>query len=293
MTSDSLVYRYHPAIAADDGLRSPEGTFTPCSFWLAEALARAGRVDEARLMLEKMLTYSNHVGLAAPCSVAGCRGGNDHETKLLAPVCDRIGVFAEGLGGFVVFYLALTQSPMKSVVLENAPAILNDDTFQEAIRHGKGTEPLIRSVGKRGRKIGLPVAKLLLRMFPSAQLPISAIISWRGLIDTKEGNREVETRLVEAYLHDPDFDRWYPLSAIISMQAPPPHPLNSTTDPYHVHGCSKRNWGSAFVEYLKDVYQRLPNVKKRLVEVDGSVYWMLSHPKEAADVICAWFDETL
>ncbi len=55
-----------------------------------------------------------------------------------------------------------------------------------------------------------------------------------------------------------------------------------------------RGWGgSAFVEYLEDLYQRLPNVKKRLVEVGGSVYWMISHPKEAAHVIGAWFDETL
>jgi len=65
LTSDSLVYRYDPKTAADDGLRSIEGTFSSCSFWLAESLARAGRLDEARLMLEKMLTYANHVGLYA------------------------------------------------------------------------------------------------------------------------------------------------------------------------------------------------------------------------------------
>ncbi len=65
LTSDSLVYRYNPKEAADDGLGSIEGTFSPCSFWLAESLARAGRLDEARLMLEKMLTYCNHVGLYA------------------------------------------------------------------------------------------------------------------------------------------------------------------------------------------------------------------------------------
>jgi len=59
------VYRYNPKVAADDGLGSLEGTFSPCSFWLSEALARAGRLDEARLVLEKMLTYSNHVGLFA------------------------------------------------------------------------------------------------------------------------------------------------------------------------------------------------------------------------------------
>src|SRR5581483_7003603 len=65
LSSDSLVHRYHPKQAADDGLGSYEGTFSPCSFWMAESLARAGRVDEARLMLEKMLTYSNEVGLYA------------------------------------------------------------------------------------------------------------------------------------------------------------------------------------------------------------------------------------
>jgi len=65
LTSDSLVHRYDPKAAADDGLGSIEGTFSPSSFWLAESLVRAGRIDEGRLMLEKMLTYSNHVGLYA------------------------------------------------------------------------------------------------------------------------------------------------------------------------------------------------------------------------------------
>ena len=62
LVSDSLVYRYNP-IASPDGLEGDEGTFTICSFWYVEALARAGRVDEARLVFEKMLTYANHVGL--------------------------------------------------------------------------------------------------------------------------------------------------------------------------------------------------------------------------------------
>lgn len=65
LASDSLVHRYNPQKGADDGLGSTEGTFSACSFWLAESLARAGRLDESRLMLEKMLTYSNHVGLYA------------------------------------------------------------------------------------------------------------------------------------------------------------------------------------------------------------------------------------
>ncbi|MEV4840131.1 glycoside hydrolase family 15 protein [Nonomuraea sp. NPDC049486] len=64
LVSDSLVYRYDPAVSSD-GLRGSEGTFSICSFWYVEALARAGRVDEARLAFEKMLTYANHLGLYA------------------------------------------------------------------------------------------------------------------------------------------------------------------------------------------------------------------------------------
>src|SRR4029079_15243111 len=65
LVSDSLVYRYNPGIAADDGLEGDEGTFSICSFWWVEALARAGQLDEARLTFEKMLTYANHLGLYA------------------------------------------------------------------------------------------------------------------------------------------------------------------------------------------------------------------------------------
>ncbi|GHO86434.1 glycoside hydrolase family 15 protein [Dictyobacter formicarum] len=65
LTTDSHVYRYIPGLAASDGLTGSEGTFSPCSFWLVETLARAGRLIEARLVLEKMLSYANHVGLYA------------------------------------------------------------------------------------------------------------------------------------------------------------------------------------------------------------------------------------
>ncbi|MFF3863104.1 glycoside hydrolase family 15 protein [Streptomyces sp. NPDC002209] len=64
LVSDSLVYRYDPQ-ASPDGLRGAEGTFSICSFWYVEALTRAGRLEEARLAFEKMLTYANHVGLYA------------------------------------------------------------------------------------------------------------------------------------------------------------------------------------------------------------------------------------
>ena len=62
LVSDSLVYRYN-ADSSPDGLAGEEATFSLCSFWWVEALTRAGRLDEARLAFEKMLTYANHVGL--------------------------------------------------------------------------------------------------------------------------------------------------------------------------------------------------------------------------------------
>jgi GH15 family glucan-1,4-alpha-glucosidase len=62
LVTDSLVYRYNPE-ASPDGLQGSEGTFSLCSFMFVDALARAGRLEDARLAFEKMLTYANHVGL--------------------------------------------------------------------------------------------------------------------------------------------------------------------------------------------------------------------------------------
>ncbi len=59
---DTLVFRYRNNECLE-GLRGGEGSFTACSFWYIECLARAHRVDEARLLFEKMLAYANHVGL--------------------------------------------------------------------------------------------------------------------------------------------------------------------------------------------------------------------------------------
>jgi GH15 family glucan-1,4-alpha-glucosidase len=62
LVSDSLVYRYNPSMTPD-GLRGSEGTFSLCTFWYVDALARAGRLDEAELTFEKMHTYANHLGM--------------------------------------------------------------------------------------------------------------------------------------------------------------------------------------------------------------------------------------
>jgi GH15 family glucan-1,4-alpha-glucosidase len=68
LVSDSLVLRYDPqrfgdgVSTDDDGSPADEGTFSLCSFWYVEALTRAGRLDDARVALEKMFTYANHLG---------------------------------------------------------------------------------------------------------------------------------------------------------------------------------------------------------------------------------------
>ncbi|HBJ31802.1 MAG TPA: hypothetical protein DDY93_10610 [Dehalococcoidia bacterium] len=76
LVSNSLVYRYN-VDTSPDGLTGNEGTFNMCSFWLVEVLTRAGRtdparLDQARLMFEKMLAYANHFGLYA--EVTGSTG---------------------------------------------------------------------------------------------------------------------------------------------------------------------------------------------------------------------------
>jgi len=67
LVTNSLVYRYN-VNEVNDGLTGDEGTFNICTFWLVEALTRAGKVDpqrleQARLIFEQMLGYANHVGM--------------------------------------------------------------------------------------------------------------------------------------------------------------------------------------------------------------------------------------
>lgn len=69
LMSGGQVFRYDVS-KTDDGLSGEEGTFNICTFWMVEAMTRAGKTDpvwleEARLMFEQMLGYANHVGLFA------------------------------------------------------------------------------------------------------------------------------------------------------------------------------------------------------------------------------------
>ena len=114
LVSDSLVYRYNPS-ASPDGLRGSEGTFTLCSFFYVDALARSGRLDDARLTFEKAMTYANHLGLYS----------------------EEIGLTGEQLGNFpqAFSHLALINAAMN---------------LDYQLDHGSGfVDPVLRA-GRRG-----------------------------------------------------------------------------------------------------------------------------------------------
>ncbi|RKP11360.1 glycoside hydrolase family 15 protein [Piptocephalis cylindrospora] len=67
LTVNNLVHRYNH-IASDDGVGGEEGSFSMCTFWLVEALTRAGKYDRSLLeravvIFEQMLGYGNHLTL--------------------------------------------------------------------------------------------------------------------------------------------------------------------------------------------------------------------------------------
>ncbi len=92
LVSDSLVYRYNPE-ASPDGLRGSEGTFSLCTFWYVEALARSGRLEQARLTFEKMLTYANPLGLYA---------------EEIGPTGEQLGNFPQAFTHLALVNAALT-----------------------------------------------------------------------------------------------------------------------------------------------------------------------------------------
>jgi Glucoamylase and related glycosyl hydrolases len=63
LVEDILVRRYEAERTHVDGIPGGEGSFTACSFWYIECLARAGESEKAQLLFEKLLGYANHLGL--------------------------------------------------------------------------------------------------------------------------------------------------------------------------------------------------------------------------------------
>ena len=66
LTDDGLVLRYRNEEGLNaDGLTGEEGTFVICSFWLVSALAKAGEIDRAEALFDKLTGYANDLGLLA------------------------------------------------------------------------------------------------------------------------------------------------------------------------------------------------------------------------------------
>ncbi|HEX2256889.1 MAG TPA: glycoside hydrolase family 15 protein, partial [Afifellaceae bacterium] len=77
LVHDCLVYRYDNDASKLDDMAGEEGAFTTCSFWYVECLARAGDLEQARFLFEKLLSYGNHVGLySEELSNSGAHLGN-------------------------------------------------------------------------------------------------------------------------------------------------------------------------------------------------------------------------
>lgn len=77
LAADVLIFRYKQEDGAEDGLEGEEASFTICSFWYAECLARVGRVEESATVMQKLLGYGNHVGLfSEEIAVNGDQLGN-------------------------------------------------------------------------------------------------------------------------------------------------------------------------------------------------------------------------
>jgi hypothetical protein len=163
---------------------------------------------------------------------------------------------------------------------------MTEPSYHEALLSDTG--PWARSV--RRRRAMLPFLWPLARIAPQLRVPVSSYLSWKDLVDTRPGIRDIEHRLVvEGYLKDPDFDRWYPISAVMSLiSTPPPGRLDDLTTPtMFVVGSDGPTPG-----YIANLYSRLPSIPRKLVPIEGSVYWMLSHPHQVAALISDWFTQT-
>jgi GH15 family glucan-1,4-alpha-glucosidase len=66
LTEDGFVLRYRNREGMNaDGLTGEEGTFVICSFWLVSCLARAGEVDRAEQLFDRLAGYASDLGLLA------------------------------------------------------------------------------------------------------------------------------------------------------------------------------------------------------------------------------------
>ena len=83
---------------------------------------------------------------------------------------DRIGLYGEGLGGYVAFYLALAHAPIVSLICQNAPAILTEPAYYQALLNDHGQ--WAKSV--RRRRVMLPLLRPLAAVAPRLRVPVSS-----------------------------------------------------------------------------------------------------------------------
>jgi GH15 family glucan-1,4-alpha-glucosidase len=126
-TADGLVRRY-PTIGEGtgvDGLKGDEGTFVLCSFWLVDALALTGRLEEAHALFERLLALRNDLGLLA---------------EEYDPVQQRqLGNFPQAFS-----HMGLIQSAR----------LLNQLAAQSSLRRGAVAVPAPRSTSRSTRQTG-------------------------------------------------------------------------------------------------------------------------------------------
>jgi len=211
------------------------------------------------------------------------RDAVDHIASAFNPT---IGLYSEGLGAYVAFYLAVAHAPIASIACENGPAIMTEPAYHNAVLTDGG--PWAGT--SRRRRIILPIARRLVKVAPNLPVPIWSYLDFKALVDRTDGAGDLETKLVDGCLHDPDFDRWYPLRAVMSlMSTAPPEPLDRLTTPT-MFLIARRGPTPG---YIADLFQRLPVTEKSSVDIDGGVFWMLSHPDSAAKIACEWFAASL
>jgi hypothetical protein len=193
----------------------------------------------------------------------------------------NLHLYGEGLGGLVIFYLGLEDIKVRSIICENSPAILDDNDFHNAMKNDG-------AAGRR-RTLLLPLFKLLVKILPSLPIPIKSYLGWEEVIDfDNETNCKIEKRLVKAYNNDPDFDKAYPLKAVMSLVNTPPPNSPSTLSIPTMFILTKRGLIPA---YFKNLFMQLGTKTKKLEEIDGGVFWMLSNPQEAGNTICNWINK--
>jgi pimeloyl-ACP methyl ester carboxylesterase len=182
----------------------------------------------------------------------------------------RVGVVGVSMGGFITFYLGLSDSAARSIACLN-PGVVTEKAFRDEVTRLRKAPPLAGAVA---------------RLFPRMMIPTARCVDFMGLAGIEESKH------VETYLNDPNIVKRYTLRAVMSLiSTPPPNPAEELGVPTMFLAPVRDALMS--VSYVRSLYDRLPPIKKKLVEVDGSHYWTSSHPREAARVICDWFQETL